>query len=176
MGPATAWVLMLLFSLLKGLQTGLFAIFIGRVVKRWYAPPVIAAAWVTLEWTHSYTGFEWLNLGNAASDLSLLLRLAPITGVWGLSFAFALMSAVIAQLLLRRRGASLFLLVFPLFYLLPEIPAPTPGQAHAVLVQPNVDGDIIWTPELLETDRVATPHVIRFARHPGDRHGFGRLA
>ena len=55
-----------------------------------------AALWVVLEWTHAYTGFAWLQLGNAGSDMSLLLRLAPFTGVWGLSFAFALMSAVIA--------------------------------------------------------------------------------
>jgi apolipoprotein N-acyltransferase len=120
-------------------------------MKRWYAPPVLAAIWVALEWTHAYTGFEWLNLGNAGSDLSMLLRLAPITGVWGISFAFALMSGVIAHLFLRRRGASVWLLAFLGLYLLPDIPAPVRGDANAVLVQPNIDGDVLWTPELLET-------------------------
>lgn len=150
-GPITAWFLFLLFSLAKGLQAGVFALLAGRVVSRWYAPPAIAAIWVALEWTHPYTGFEWLNLGNAGSDLSLLLRLAPITGVWGLSFAFALMSGVIAHIILRRRGASLWLLVFAGLYVLPDIPEPVRGDAHAVLVQPNVEGDILWTSELLET-------------------------
>jgi len=145
-----AALLLVLFSLLKGLQLGIFAALAGRVLTKWYAPPALAALWVALEWTHPYTGFGWLNLGNAGSDLSLLLRLAPVTGVWGLSFAFALMSAVIAYVILRRRGASLWLLALAGLYLLPDVPEPTEGDARAVLVQPNLDGDTLWTSELLE--------------------------
>ena len=37
----------------------------GAVLRKWFAAPAIAALWVAIEWTHSYTGFEWLNLGNA---------------------------------------------------------------------------------------------------------------
>lgn len=145
-----AWLLLLLFSLAKALQLGVFAALAGRVLQKWYAPPTLAALWVALEWTHPYTGFEWLHLGNAGSDLSLLLRLAPVTGVWGLSFAFALMSAVIAFVILRRRGASLWLLALAGLYLLPDVPEPAVGNATAVVVQPNLDGDTIWTTELLE--------------------------
>lgn len=146
-----AALLLVLFSLLKALQLGVFASLAGRVLTRWYAPPALAALWVALEWTHPYTGFGWLNLGNAGSDLSLLLRLAPVTGVWGLSFVFALMSSVIAFVILRRRGASLWLLAMAGLYLLPDVPEPAPGEAHAVLVQPNLDGDTIWTTELLDS-------------------------
>ncbi len=150
-GGATAWALFLLFSLAKAVQTGVFAALAGYLLDKWYAPPTVAALWVALEWTHSYTGFEWLNLGNAASDLSLVLRLAPVTGVWGLSFVFALMGSVIAFVILRRRGASLWLLALAGLYLLPDVPEPVAGDAHAVLVQPNLDGDTIWTTDLLET-------------------------
>ena len=155
-----AWLLLLLFSLAKALQLGAFAALAGRVLQertdprgvppKWYAPPAVAALWVALEWTHPYTGFAWLHLGNAGSDLSLLLRLAPITGVWGLSFAFALMGSVIASVILRRRGASLWLVALAGLYLLPDVPEPSPGNAGAVLVQPNLDADTIWTTELLE--------------------------
>src|SRR6185437_6740878 len=87
-----------MFCLAKALQMGLFAVASGAVIRKWYAAPAIAAMWTGIEWTHRFTGFTWLNLGNAASDMaSLPLRLAPVTGVWGISFLFALVGAVIAS-------------------------------------------------------------------------------
>ena len=80
------WVFVRVFCLAKAVQMGVFAALSGMVMRKWFAVPAIAAIWVTLEWTHPYTGFEWLNLGNAASDMSLPMRLAPVTGVWGISF------------------------------------------------------------------------------------------
>ena len=144
MSAPVSWVVFALFCLAKGLQTGVFAALAGRM-----QPPFVAALWIALEWTHAYTWFAWLCLGNAASDMSLLLRLAPITGVWGLSFVFALMSAVIAAVILRRqRLASAWLLLLPGLFLLPDIPAPQRGDHTAVLVQPNIDDETTWSPEL----------------------------
>ncbi len=146
-----AWFLFVLLCMVKALQMGIFAALAGALPQRWWTPPALAALWVSLEYTHSWTGFEWLNLGNAASDMSLLLRLAPVTGVWGLSFAFALMSSVIATVILRRRrGVGLWLVLLLGLYFLPEIPAPERGREAAVLVQPNFEDDIAWTPEILQ--------------------------
>lgn len=146
-----AWFLFALFCLAKALQTGLFAALAGAMPWRPWTPPAIAALWVVVEYTHSWTGFEWLNLGNAASDMSLLLRLAPVTGVWGLSFVFALMSAVVAGVISRRhRLISLWLLLLLGLYLLPDIPAPERGRESAVVVQPNMDDEAAWTPDLLQ--------------------------
>jgi apolipoprotein N-acyltransferase len=143
----TAWFLFALFCLAKALQMGVFAALAGMI----RTPPAIAALWVAVEYTHSWTGFEWLNLGNAASDMSFLLRLAPVTGVWGLSFVFALMSAVIASVILRRqRLASLWLLLLLGLYLLPEIPRPDRGSQSAVVVQPDMDDEAAWTPDLVQ--------------------------
>jgi apolipoprotein N-acyltransferase len=148
---ATAWFLFALFCLAKALQTGVFAAAAGALPARPWTPPGIAALWVALEYTHSWTGFEWLNLGNAASDMSFLLRLAPVTGVWGLSFVFALMAAVIAAVILRRqRFVSLWLVLLLALYVLPEIPSPERGRQAAVVVQPNLDDETQWTPALLE--------------------------
>ncbi len=148
---ATAWFLFVLFCLAKALQTGAFAALAGALPQKPWAPPAIAALWVALEYTHSWTGFEWLNLGNAASDMSFLLRLAPVTGVWGLSFAFALMSAVIAAVILRRqRLVSLWLVLLLALYVLPDIPEPARGREAAVVVQPNLDDDTAWTPAILQ--------------------------
>jgi apolipoprotein N-acyltransferase len=144
MSGAAAWLVFALFCLAKGIQTGVFTALAARL-----QPPVVAALWVVIEWTHAYTWFEWLNLGNAGGDMSLLLRLAPFTGVWGLSFAFALMSAVIAAVILRRqRFASAWLLVLPGLYLLPDLPEPQRGERAAILVQPNIDDETLWSPEL----------------------------
>ena len=148
---ATAWFLFVLLCLAKALQTGIFAALAGTLPKKFWTPPAIAALWVALEYTHSWTGFEWLNLGNAASDMSFLLRLAPITGVWGLSFVFALMSAVIAAVIMRRqRLVSLWLLLLPAIAFLPDIPTPERGRESAVVVQPNLDDDTAWTPDILQ--------------------------
>jgi apolipoprotein N-acyltransferase len=147
----TAWILFVLFCFAKAVQSGLFAMLAGSLPQKAWTAPVIAGLWVALEYTHAWTGFEWLNLGNAASDMSFLLRLAPVTGVWGLSFAFALMAAVIAGVILRRqRLVSLWLLPLAGIGFLPDIPEPVRGREFATIVQPNFDDETLWTPDLLK--------------------------
>ena len=51
--------------------------------------PAVAALWVAIEVTHGPLGFAWLALGNAGIDMGVPMRLAPFTGVYGLSFVFA---------------------------------------------------------------------------------------
>jgi apolipoprotein N-acyltransferase len=149
-GAGMAWFLFALVCLAKALQMGVFAAVAGLLVRSVFALPAIAALWVAIEWTHAYTGFEWLNLGNAGSDMSIPLRLAPLTGVWGLSFAFALMSAAVAALILRRpRLQIVWLLLLPALVFFPEVPRAERGNVSAVLVQPNIDDETDWTPELV---------------------------
>jgi apolipoprotein N-acyltransferase len=145
-----AWLLFTLCCLVKAAQMGVFGVLSGPLMTRPYGPPSVAALWVAIEWTHAWTGLEWLNLGNAASDMSLPLRLAPFTGVWGLSFVFALIASVLAAILIRRqRFASAWLFVLPGLYLLPEVPAPQSGDAAAVVIQPDLDDEMLWSTELL---------------------------
>jgi apolipoprotein N-acyltransferase len=155
MGDGLAWLLLGLFCLAKALQLGVFASLSGLVIRKPYAVPAIAALWVAIEWTHSYTAFEWLNLGNAASDLPLPLRLAPITGVWGISFSLAMIAVVVASLAARtQRHPAFWLAVLPALYLLPDVPAAQPGTTGAVVVQPNIDDEAVWTGDLLrDTER-----------------------
>ena len=146
-----AWFLFALFCLAKAAQMGVFAGLAGPLMRRSYGPPAVAALWVAIEWTHSYTGFEWLNLGDAGSDMAIPLRLAPITGVWGLSFVFALLAATIAAIILRRPPfASAWLLSLLGLFILPDVPTQQPGGSTAVIVQPNMDDETHWTPELLQ--------------------------
>ncbi len=152
MSSGLAWFCFVLFCLARAAQMGVFAALAGIVIRKWFAPPAIAALWVILEWTHAYTGFQWLSLGNAASDLPLPLRIAPITGVWGVSFSLALISAVVAALAMKlQKHPAFWLFALPFFLLLPDLPAAHKGREGAVVVQPNIDDDTVWTPDLLDS-------------------------
>lgn len=157
-GPVGAWLLFALLCLAKSIQMGAFAALAGPVLRSPIAVPAVAALWVAIEWTHAPTGFTWLNLGNAGSDMDVVLRLAPITGVWGMSFAFAMMSAAVAWLIMRLPRAQIaWLLLLLALYFLPENPAPQRGNASAILVQPNISDDAVWTQELRDsTERQLT--------------------
>ena len=94
---------------------GVFALLAGILMRRWWAVPAVAALWVAVEVTHGPLGFAWLALGNAGIDMGIPLRLAPFTGVYGLSFVFAMMAAALALAVLRRpRLELLWLLPLPL--------------------------------------------------------------
>ncbi len=138
------------FFLVKGLHLGVFSLLAAPLMRRGWAIPGVAAAWVAVEGTHQYLGFTWLHLGNAGAGMSVLARLAPFSAVYGLSFAFAMMNAGLALVLLRRpRKQLLWLAALPLLYLLPALPNPHTGDQAVRLVQPDVHPDLLkqggWT-------------------------------
>lgn len=59
-----------------------------------FAAPVF---WVLMEWLRGWlmTGFPWLNLGYSQSD-SLLMSLAPLVGVYGISLVIGILAALLA--------------------------------------------------------------------------------
>ena len=148
MSPMVAWLVFTLFCLAKALQMGAFAWIAGWMPRLPWGVPGTAALWVAIEWTHGPMGFAWLTLGNAGIDFGHLLRLAPWTGVWGLSFVFAAIAAEIANLVLRRPSFPGFSLAVFLLLLLPRLPDESPGSSRATLVQPNIDEEQNWTPRL----------------------------
>ena len=107
LGDIAGWAVFTLFALAKALHMAVFAVFAGMLMRRWWAAPAVAALWVAIEVTHGSLGFAWLALGNAGIDMGIPLRLAPFTGVYGISFLFALMSAVVAVAVLRHRRVEM---------------------------------------------------------------------
>ena len=141
-----AWLLFTLFAVTKAMHMAVFAMLAGILIRRWWALPAVAAWWVAVEVTHGPLGFAWLSLGNAGIDMGVPLRLAPITGVYGLSFVFAMMATALALALRRRsRLELLWVLVLPFLAFLPRMPAAERGQEAAVLVQPNISETEEWT-------------------------------
>jgi apolipoprotein N-acyltransferase len=167
-GVAGGWALFALFCLAKSLQIALFAWLAGFVLQSRLAVPAIAALWTAIEWTHQYTGFTWLLLGNATIDWPLVTRIAPWTGVYGISFLLALFAAT----LVKRQWGWLALIALPV--LLPSLPAPQPGKAAVLAVQPNLPEEEQWTPQSLarldqHLAELSTPkHPVDFIVWPED--------
>jgi apolipoprotein N-acyltransferase len=155
MGRWGGWGTFTLFAVLKGLYTATFAALVGSVMRTPWAIPGAAALWTAVEYAHGTIGlawiglgFAWLDLGNAAIDMPLLPRLAPITGVWGLSFALAMTGCAIALAFLQRPLMHYaWLAAFAMLPLLPELPPPHAGTERVRVVQPNIDTEADWTPE-----------------------------
>jgi apolipoprotein N-acyltransferase len=140
-----------LFAVAKALHLAVFALLAGWLMRRWWAAPAVAALWVAVEVTHGPLGFAWLTLGNAGIDMGIPMRLAPFTGVYGLSFLFAMMAATLALAALRRpRRELLWLALVPVTILLPRMPDARPGDEVALLVQPNLSETVEWTEQSLD--------------------------
>jgi apolipoprotein N-acyltransferase len=150
LGDTAGWAVFLLFALAKALHLGVFAMLAGFAMRRWWSAPAVAALWVAIEVTHGPLGFAWLALGNAGIEMSVPMRLAPVTGVYGLSFVFALMAAALAGAVLGRpRRELLWLVPLVALPLLPALPAAEAGSDTALLVQPNLSETEQWTAESL---------------------------
>jgi apolipoprotein N-acyltransferase len=147
-GNAAGWAVFLLFCAAKALHMGVFALAAGILIRRWWAVPAVAALWVAVEATHGFLGFAWLALGNAGIDMGIPLRLAPFTGVYGLSFVFVIMATALALAWLRRsRLELLWLALLPFLVFLPPMPPAERGRETALLTQPNISETEQWTPQ-----------------------------
>ena len=128
-----------------------FALVAGILMRGWWAVPAVSGLWVALEVTHGPLGFAWLALGNAGISMEIPMRLAPYTGVYGLSFAFAMMSVALALAALRRPRLEIaWLAAFLLVIFLPQLPAARRGEDSALLVQANISETETWTPQTFD--------------------------
>ena len=151
LGDVEGWAVFSLFALAKGLHFAVFALLAGILMWRWWAIPAVAALWVAIEVTNGPLGFAWLALGNAGINMGVPLRLAPVTGVYGISFVFAMLATALAVAAMGRpRRELLWLAVLPLILLLPAMPKAERGKDAALLVQPDISESEEWTPESVD--------------------------
>lgn len=146
-----------------------------RTPARW-SIGALAPAFLLGEYARSFLpwgGFAWGGLGYALHDYLPALRLAPYTGVWGLSLAVLLVNCLVAEALLRagskpRSAVALTLTAagaaaFP--WLLP--PGSAGGtRAEIALVQGNVPEGT--RDPRSDDDRVLANHVELTGRLEGD--------
>ncbi len=129
----------------------------------WWAP----ALWVVLEMGQTYiiSGFPWEPLGNGLYRHPLLLQLADITGVYGLSFLVVLVNVSVYLLFFPPRGKDLqfrqaaavgLIVVLWLgygYYRLGEMAALTAAspKIKVAVVQGNIKQGEKWKKEMVQT-------------------------
>lgn len=144
---AMSAVILVLFSLYLGLYHALFGFLIGVVARRSRVLALCAAPllWVAVELARArVTSFPWDLLGYSQIDNGLLTRMAPWTGIYGLSFVLAAVGAAMAAwVVLRTRRSALvgvcgLLAAFVLQLAGLSHAAVVAGSQTAVMLQPNL--------------------------------------
>ena len=150
-GPLASAGILLLYSLVLGLYFGLFGFLValarqasGKTIPVLLLAPIF---WVALEFAASrITRVPWDQLGYSQVDNFVLIRLAPYTGVYGISFILMLGNAMITMALLAcpagrrlRLGLAALLFAGGLQLGIFLTPPPSPVVATAVLLQQNLD-------------------------------------
>jgi apolipoprotein N-acyltransferase len=184
MNAPLAALSLVLFSLYLGFWFGAFALVLAVVREAtlggkyaWLGLVAVPFLWTAMEFAIArIPGFPWDQLGYSQIDNGLLTRLAPWTGVYGITFVLASINALLVWVRLKplskpenwnRRafihpteyGILLFLaLEFLSNRVLVQSPKPA-GEAMAMLVQPNLNvaSDDVWVGP--EWDR----HIAQFA-------------
>ena len=119
----------------------------------WFNALTLSALWVLFEWCRGwiFTGFPWLAVGYSQVD-SPLAGLAPLLGVYGVSWITILLSALLAY----ARYAKLWKMTLPavavlvlVAFALMRIEWVTPAgkPIKVALLQGNVSQEIKWNPE-----------------------------
>jgi len=144
---------LVLFAAVKALHLGVFGLLAGPMLERPWGLLAIPALWAGLERTHAPLGFTWLQLGNAGIDMMLPLRLAPVTGVYGVSFVFAALACGLTFMLLRYpRRQLVWLAPLAVLVVLPAVGYREAPKAVAVSMQPVLTDTVRYTPESLERE------------------------
>ncbi len=149
LSAAMSLLVTVLFCLYLGIYHALFGLLIATA-RRLGTGVALAASpflWIAVELARArVTSFPWNLLGYAQVDNSALTLLAPLTGVYGISFVLFAVNAAIACLLVlpRRRTPATVALVAAVLatgvqnlgtYIRPETRV---GSKKAVLLQPNL--------------------------------------
>jgi apolipoprotein N-acyltransferase len=137
----------------------------------------LAAAWTILDWVRGVWpvgGFTWGALAYTQHGNHLLLPLASLSGMWGVTFVVMLVNALVVSVLGHLRAApraaavgvvgALAAVCLPAVIMLP--PATGPAVDVAV-VQGNVPRELA-SDRLLQTEQVALNHISLHQRLVGN--------
>lgn len=146
----------LLMIAVMGLGMGLFHGFLALIFNRLGKQPVsFTALWVIQEWlkTWLFTGFPWLFTGYAFTDLPFVTSVAPIFGVFAISFIGVFLATALVEVSRQRPRflfpAVFFLLVSTILWLVNIQWTQPKGDKNLTvsLVQGNIPQDIKWLEE-----------------------------
>lgn len=163
-GDTPVWLALLAIAVM-GLGMGLFHGALALIFNRFMGkqPLAFAALWVLQEWlkTWLFTGFPWLFVGYAFTEQYWLSSLAPVAGVFAVSFVAVLLAASLVEAMRRRIGYLIVSVVFVLVGVAlwlsnPQWTKPKASPNLTVsLIQGNIPQDLKWLTEYqVETLRI----------------------
>jgi len=158
---------LLLFCAYLSLYPALFALITAKTGRSRFTVLLLAATWVALEITRAkaLSGFPWCLLGYSQYRHLLLIQVADLVGVYGISFLIVLANGMIYTLIfrpaaLKNRGflwegliilcLAGMTLLYGHFRLQGMVPGKTPGEKRPIriaIIQANIDQSIKWNPE-----------------------------
>lgn len=157
-----AIMLAILFAMFMSLFYALKGWLASRIADYTRAGPVISlllvfpSVWVLAEMGRGYflTGFPWLVIGYSQTD-TVLGALAPLTGVYGISAAVAVLAGAILLLLTgpaKRLAIAIIVVIFAFTGLLSRVDwtDAQERQIEARLVQGNIPQHMKWQPEVFD--------------------------
>lgn len=154
----TTIILIAAFAFYYGVQGYLLARFFPKTTIS-KCLLVFPTLWVLSEWIRSwlFTGFPWLSLGYSQIT-SPLKGLAPIFGIYGISFASVFTSGALVALIYFYKTInktiiiSSILLLWIISYVLFYVPwtHPLPKNMSVALVQGNIPQQQKWKPEQID--------------------------
>jgi len=144
-------------------------------------PFLLAALWTALDYLrhHLLTGFPWAVLGYAQHRNPALMTLAPITGVYGLSFVTVLGSLGVAgslramrergRLVLRSLAACAVTLATLAIgaWISAQPSAPSSAKIRVAVLQGNIDQGVKWSQAWQEVTLEIYEELTRKARAEG---------
>ena len=148
---------LILFLILIFLLAGFWALFglsFATVRQAFPEAAYIFApfCWVSFEYAMTYvlTGFPWGILGYSQSENIPFLQLAPLTGVYGLSFVLIFVQSAFVLFLTRRKrtpiaaAVALVVIIHAAGMMSSQTIVPSKSSFTASVVQGNVSSDIAW--------------------------------
>ncbi|MEW6571167.1 MAG: apolipoprotein N-acyltransferase, partial [Nitrospirota bacterium] len=112
-------LIVFLLCLYLSLYAAVFAFLFSITIRRRNLPAVLVAPvyWVVLEFLRSYifTGFPWSSIGYSQYKFLMIIQIADITGVYGVSFLVLAVNGALADLFLIKKRTS-DMPLFPLSY------------------------------------------------------------
>ncbi|MBV9210397.1 MAG: hypothetical protein JOZ52_07200, partial [Acidobacteria bacterium] len=107
-----SYLLLLPITIVVGIFPALFCVLLARLISRFGALAVLAAApiWVALEWARlGLTGQLWNAVGYSQAYVPRLIQPASWGGVYAVGFLILMTNAALALLFLRRMKSSLLI-------------------------------------------------------------------
>ncbi len=151
--------ILFLFSAILGLYFGAFGLILAFFRRRFGLGPALILApflWTALDLAAArITSVPWDQFGYSQINNLWITRLAPITGVYGITFVLVAANAVIARNWIsfgrrlfgwRQLGVVVGLGVVAVLAFSWSAPPPSPTSTYAVLLQPNnnVESQQTW--------------------------------